>query len=107
MGWGGQLHACVQCADSGSDEVYAGKLITTMSLAEPKFVHFRTACYKHQAHLGVKGGMTLADAILAEMGVRWRYYSTLDAAFVFVLTSMPRSYSRFSRVRLPSSSNPV
>ncbi len=40
-------------------------------------LHLRTPCFKHQMHLGIKDGMSGADKLLQDTGVRWRYFSVL------------------------------
>ena len=59
--------------------MFGGKVLSTEALRHLRLIHHRVCCYKHQLHLGSKGGMELSDQMLDEMGLPYKYFSTLVA----------------------------
>jgi hypothetical protein len=72
-----QVHGWFQTTDSGPDECYCAKIIGTECLDLARVLHLRTPCYKHQGHLGIRGGFEELDELLQDTSIEWKYFSTL------------------------------
>ena len=89
MKFGEQVHGYIQCTDAGPDEVYAGKIIGCGLAPSLRMLHFRGNCFKHQAALAVHHGMAGVDRLLGELGIKWKYFSTLERGGQYNTPSLP------------------
>ena len=71
------IHILCSTSDCGPDQVGARKLVNAIVLDAKRILFITVNCFKHQLHLAVKTGLSIADQFLDNIQRGWQYYASL------------------------------